>query len=173
VSDLSLSLQQLFQFNSRHARPLLAIAIFAATLFTTAMPAFAGLGEDAGSVQADQARIHASLRTTQSQAYTVQEIQAPTGIVIREYVSQTSGKVFAVVWQGPWPPNMQQILASYFDQFQKAAQGQAGSARAMRRPLVINLPGLVVQSGGHIRSFAGRAYVPDMLPQGVTAEAIR
>ena len=103
----------------------------------------------------------------------MQEIQAPTGIIVREYVSPASGKVFAVAWQGPWPPNMQQILASYFDQFQQAAQAQAGTARAVRRPLMVNLPGLVVQSSGHMRSFAGRAYIPAMLPQGVTAEAIR
>jgi hypothetical protein len=173
VSDLSSNNHEIFPFTCRHARLLLAIATVAAIIIMTALPVFAGLGEDAGSVQADQARMQASLRTTQAQAYSVQEIQAPTGIVVREYVSPASGKVFAVAWQGPWPPNMQQILASYFDQFQQAAQAQAGTARAIRRPLVINLPGLVVESGGHMRSFAGRAYIPAMLPQGVTAEAIR
>ena len=175
VSELPSNNRQIFPFTSPRARLIPVIATFAAMIliFMTALPAFAGLGEDAGSVQADQARMQASLRTTQAQAYTVQEIQAPTGIVVREYVSPASGKVFAVAWQGPWPPNMQQILASYFDQFQQAAQARAGTARAMRRPLVINLPGLVVESGGHMRSFAGRAYIPAMLPQGVTAEAIR
>jgi hypothetical protein len=170
VSNLSSNVQQIFPFHRRHSGLLLAIA---AITFMTALPALAGLGGDAGSVQVDQARMQASLRTTQAQAYTVQEIQAPTGIVVREYVSPASGKVFAVAWHGPWPPNMQQILAGYFDQFQQAAQAQAGTARAMRRPLVINLPGLVVQSSGHMRSFGGRAYIPAMLPQGVTAEAIR
>jgi Protein of unknown function (DUF2844) len=177
VSNLPSNNRQIPPFISRDARLLPVIATFAAMMmiliFMTALPAFAGLGEDAGSVQADQARMQASLRTTQAQAYTVQEIQAPTGIVVREYVSPATGKVFAVAWQGPWPPNMQQILASYFDQFQQAAQAQAGTARAMRRPVVINLPGLVVQSGGHMRSFSGRAYIPAMLPQGVTAEALR
>ncbi len=175
MSELPSNNRQISPLTSPRARLIPVIATFAAMIliFMTALPAFAGLGEDAGSVQADQARMQASLRTTQAQAYTLQEIQAPTGIVVREYVSPASGKVFAVAWQGPWPPNMQQILASYFDQFQQAAQARAGTARAMRRPLVINLPGLVVESGGHMRSFAGRAYIPAMLPQGVTAEAIR
>jgi outer membrane receptor for ferric coprogen and ferric-rhodotorulic acid len=179
VSDFPLNvqpvnLQTISAHKSRHGRLRPVTATLAAIiLILTALPAFAALGEDAGSVQADQARMQASLRTTQAQAYTVQEIQAPTGIIIREYISPATGKVFAVAWQGPWPPNMQQILASYFDQFQQAAQAQAGTARAIRRPLMISLPGLVVQSGGHMRSFSGRAYVPDMLPQGVTAEAIR
>jgi hypothetical protein len=169
VSDISSNDQRIFKFNglAKWARG----ATFTAIIVVTASPAFAGLGEDANSVQADQARMQASLRTTQAQAYTVQEIQAPSGIVVREYVSPASGKVFAVAWQGPWPPNMQQILASYFDQFQQVAQ--ARTARAIRRPFLINLPGLVVQSGGHMRSFSGRAYIPAMLPQGVTAEAIR
>jgi hypothetical protein len=145
--------------------------LLSATMLVIALPAFAGLGEAASSVQADQARMQGSLRTTQTQAYTVHEINSATGTVVREYVSP-SGKVFAVAWQGAWPPDMRQILAGYFDQYQKAAQIQANS-RAGRRPLLIDQPGLVVQSGGHMRSFAGRAYIPEMLPQGVAKEEIR
>ena len=112
------------------------------------------------------------LRTAQTEAaYKVQEIAAPTGTVVREYVS-TSGKVFAVAWQGPWPPDMRQILGNYFGQYQQAAQTQANS-RAGRHPLIIQQSGFVLQAGGHMRSFAGRAYIPDMVPQGVSAEALR
>jgi len=149
----------------------LRAGLLSATMLVIVLPAFAGLGEAASSVQADQTHLQGSLRTTQTEAYTVHEISSATGTVVREYVS-TSGKVFAVAWQGPWPPDMRQILAGYFEQYQKAAQTQANS-RAGRRPLLIELPGLVVQSGGHMRSFAGRAYVPEMLPQGVSKEEIR
>jgi len=145
--------------------------LLSAMMLMIALPAFAGLGEAASSVQADQAHMQGSLRTTQTEAYTVHEIKAATGTVVREYVS-TSGKVFAVAWQGPWPPDMRQILAGYFEQYQQAVQAQA-SARAGRRPLLIEQPGFVVQSGGHMRSFAGRAYIPEMLPQGVGKEEIR
>lgn len=112
-----------------------------------------------------------ALRTTQGQAYTLHEIQAPTGTVVREYVS-SSGKVFAVAWKGPWPPDMRQILANYFTQYQQAAQAKV-NLHAGRSPLTISQPGFIVQSGGHMRSFSGRAYIPEMLPQGVSAEAIR
>jgi hypothetical protein len=161
-----------FQFPTPALRSILRSAIMSAAMLMLALPAFAGLGEDASSVQADQSHMQAGLRTTQAQAYTVHEIQAPTGVLVREFVSPTSGKVFAVAWQGPWPPDMRQILASYFAEYQQAAQTQANSHPG-RRPLLINQPGLVVQSGGHMRSFAGRAYIPEMLPQGVSAEAIR
>ena len=153
------------------AKSSLWAGLLSATMLVMTLPAFAGLGEAASSVPADQAHMQGSLRTTQTEAYTVQEIKAATGTVVREYVS-TSGKVFAVAWQGPWPPDMRQILAGYFEQYQKAAQPQANS-RAGRRPLLIEQPGFVVQSGGHMRSFAGRAYIPEMLPQGVSAEEIR
>ena len=140
-------------------------------LLMIASPAWAGLGEDVSSVQVDQARMLGSLRSTQTQAYTVHEIQAATGTVVREYVSG-SGKVFGVAWQGPWPPDMRQILATYFEQYQRAAQMQVRS-HAGRRPLLIEQPGLIVQSGGHMRSFAGRAYIPEMLPADVSREAIQ
>ena len=77
--------------------------VSAAALLMFAHPAFAGLGENASSVFADQEHLQGTLRTTQAQSYWVQEIQSTSGITVREYVS-ASGKVFAVAWQGPWFP---------------------------------------------------------------------
>jgi hypothetical protein len=160
---------QRFLWHGSYAKSFSWVAILSAAVLMIDSPALAGLGEDVSSVQADQAQMLGSLRSTQTQAYAVHEIHGATGTTVREYVS--GGKVFAVAWQGPWPPDMRQILASYFDQY-RAAQTQV-SSRAGRRPLMIEQPGLVVQSGGHMRSFAGRAYVPEMLPPGVSAEAIQ
>jgi hypothetical protein len=129
------------------------------------------LGGDATSIQADQVHMQASLRTIASGPYNVQEMKTAAGAVVREYVS-SEGKVFAVAWSGPWPPDMRQLLGSYFDQYSQAAKVQSG-VRIGRRPLVINEPGLVVQAGGHPRSFVGKAYVPQMLPAGVKAEDIQ
>jgi len=146
-------------------------AVLFATLIILIVPAFAGLGEDVSSIQGDQVHMQGSLRITQAQAYSLHEIQAPTGTIVREYVS-ASGKVFGVAWQGPWPPDMRQILANYFGQFEQAAQVQV-SSHAGRRPLFISEPGFVIETSGHMRSFAGRAYIPEMVPQGVSAESIR
>jgi hypothetical protein len=165
---------KIFQCRVGSAELLPGAAILLAIMMMIMMtdpPAFAGLGQDVSSVPADQVQMKGTLRSTQTQAYTVHEIRAATGTVVREFVSP-SGKVFGVAWQGPWPPNMRQILATYFEQYQRAAQAQMNS-RPGRRPLLLEQPGLVVQSGGHMRSFAGRAYVPDMLPPEVSAEAIR
>jgi hypothetical protein len=150
---------------------VLSVGILLATMLVTVSPAFAALGEPASSVQADQAHMQGTLRTTQAQAYTIHEIRAATGTIVREYVS-SSGRVFAVAWQGPWPPDMRQILGSYFEQYQQAVQAET-TPRAGRKPLRIEQPGFVVHAGGHMRSYAGHAYIPDMLPQGVNPEEIR
>ena len=130
--------------------------------------ALAALGGDLASVQADQTRMNATLRAVAAQMYTQYEIQLPSGTVVREYVSPT-GTVFAVAWEGPLLPDLQQLMGSYFEQYVKAVQTQAGGAG----PRVIQLPGLVVYAGGHMRAFLGKAYVPQMLPQGVTPEQLQ
>jgi hypothetical protein len=143
------------------------IAVLAFTL-TLPAPASAALGGDTGSIQADQVHMKGGLRVTRAQAFSVHAIQVPSGTVVREFVSP-AGKVFAVAWQGPSLPDLRQLLGSYFEQFQQAAQ----TNRRGHGPLIIEQPGLVVQSGGHMRSFVGRAYIPDMVPEGVRLEEIR
>ena len=115
--------------------------------------------------------MQASRRTTAAEGYTVHEMAAANGIIVREFVSP-EGKVFGVAWQGPWMPDMRQVLGKYFDHFVQANQAHSG-ARMGRRPVVIEEPGLVVQIGGHMRNFVGRAYAPEMLPSGVRAENIQ
>jgi hypothetical protein len=156
-------------------KSMMLAAIVAAMILAMVFPAWAVLGGDVASVQADQLHMQGSLRTTVRASYTVHEIQNSGGIVVREYVSSagtSAGKVFAIAWQGPWPPDMRQLLGNYFDPYIQAAKAQ-NAARVGRRPLMIEQPGFVVEMGGHPRSFFGRAYLPDQLPSGVSAEAIR
>jgi hypothetical protein len=131
--------------------------------------AFAALGGDESSIQADQAHMRAAVRIARTASYAVHELQAPTGHVIREYVSP-SGTVFGVAWQGPSKPDMRQFLGTYFDQYMQAADQ---IERHGHGPLVIQLPNLVVVSAGHMRAFSGKAYLPQMLPEGMRAEAIQ
>jgi hypothetical protein len=140
-------------------------------VFGLCLPGFAALGGDLSSVQVDQAQMKASLKTTTGQAYTTHEIKTPMGSIVREYVSP-DGRVFGVAWRGPSMPPMQQILGTYFQQFSDGVQAHH-VAHVGRSPLNIQQPGLVVQSSGHPRGYFGRAYVPQMLPQGVTPDQIR
>jgi hypothetical protein len=131
-------------------------------------PAWAVLGEHEGSVTSDQRYLRGEIRAIARDGYSLQQITAKDGAVVNEYVSP-AGLVFGISWQGPTMPNLQQLLGSYFAQFQ-----QAPRSRARRRgPLVVRTDRLVLESGGHMRSFHGRAYVPGLLPYNISAEVVR
>ncbi len=131
----------------------------------------ASLGGDMASVRDDQAKMQGTLQTTSGESYDVHEIQAPNGVVVREYASR-AGNVFGVAWSGRTHPDLRQVLGSNYALFVRAVQAQ----RAQRHghgPLLIQEPGLVVQTGGHMRSLRGRAYLPQAMPASVRPEDIR
>jgi len=134
--------------------------------------AFASLGGSSASVDAD--RVHAEgalMRIVRTDAYALHEMRSAAGTMVREYVN-ASGTVFAVAWDGPWLPDLRQVLGDHFEEYQ-AAMGTARRARRSRGAIGIDGPGLVVQMTGHPRAFSGRAYVPALLPQGVSLDSIK
>jgi hypothetical protein len=132
----------------------------------------AALGGNVASVDADRVRMQGALtQIVRSESFALHEIRSASGTMIREYVS-TSGTVFAVVWQGPWLPDLRQVLGEHFDQYQTALR-TARRDRKARGAVMIDGPDLVVQLSGHPRSFFGRVYVPALMPQGVQVESIR
>jgi hypothetical protein len=133
--------------------------------------ASATLGGSLESVQADQAHFQANIRITEGGVYKVHELITPTHIVVREYVS-LGGRVFGVTWRGPFIPDMQQLLGGYFPRYVLAAKAER-ERHVGRAPLNIQLPGLVVQTGGHMRAYFGRAYDPQLLPAGASPDDIR
>ena len=136
-----------------------------------ALPAFATLGGTESSVEADRAQMKATVTMSKTDGYTVHEIKTNFGTMVREYVSP-GGQVFGVAWQGPFIPDMHQILGTYFQQFSSAAKTSREKAHG-RRPLDLHEPGLVMQSSGHLRGYWGRAYDPNLVPQGIKLEEIR
>ena len=145
-------------------RPLAAVLL---SLLCSA-PAWAVLGQPEQSVNSDQQRLRGELRSTAREGYTVHEIDAADGMVIKEYVAP-DGMVFGVSWQGPTMPDLQHLLGTYFLEFQQSTQGAA----PRRRSLAMRTERLVVESGGHMRSFHGRAFVPNLLPGGVREEVVQ
>jgi hypothetical protein len=136
-------------------------------LLVVPFSAFGSLGGDEATVQADRAHTNGTLKVARAQRYAVHEIRAPSGTLVREYVSP-SGNVFGVAWNGPTMPDLRQVLGTYFDLYVEAA-----AKRGARGPVLVRQPGLVVQSSGHMRAFVGIAYVPEALPDDVAAEEIR
>lgn len=145
------------------------LAAGAILLSGCAHSAWATLGRDSTSVTDDRVHMKAAARLSRNDAaYTVHELTMPTGTVVREYVSP-AGKVFGVAWRGPYLPDFRQLLGDYFAPVMQAPRNQ----RQGRGPVEVRQPNVVFQSGGHMRSFFGRAYVPDMLPKGVSADVVQ
>lgn len=139
------------------------------TSFILSFHAFAALGGDVSSIDAEKTQMKAALQTASGNSqYTIYEMRTPSGTAIREYATLT-GKIFAVAWQGPTVPDLQKLLGTYFSEYSEAAKGKhEGHSR-----LAIQRSGLVAYSTGHMRSFSGKAYVPQTLPPGMTANEIK
>jgi hypothetical protein len=133
------------------------------------LEAVAALGGPASSVETDQTRMKAMREVKAGSAYSVHEITTPTGTVVREFVSSATGQVFAVTWQGPFMPDLKQVLGDHFATFVEGA----GNTRIGRSNALVTRPEVVIHSGGHMRAFAGKAYLPGQLPEGVHIEDIR
>jgi len=149
---------------------LLALAALTSSI-TLAAPAMAALGGSVDSVSADSTVFRGQLRSTPLLQYDIHEITHGE-LIVREYVSRT-GQVFAVTWQGPIPPDLRQLLGSYFGRFQTAAAASHQSNPGIHRRLSISQSDLVVESTGRLRAFHGVAYLPSLLPAGVSVSELQ
>lgn len=145
-------------------------AVAGVLLSSALLPSLAGasLGDPAASVQSDLARLHGSLNVVDHENYRVHELRLPTGTAVREF-SDLDGTVFAVAWSGPTIPNLRQTLGQYFDRYVAAAKAPHPS----HRHLQVRDDDLVIQAGGHMRAFSGRAYLPHLVPGGVNIGDLR
>ena len=141
---------------------------------------WATLGDNAASVLTDQAQMKGSLTSVDNRTYVLHEITMPSGAKVREFVSP-AGAVFAVAWEGQFPPDFQQLLGPYYQQVQQAIEQQKAAeqskdtqqSRRRRGPVFVQTPGIVFAQTGHLRSFHGQAYIPQLIPQGVQTSDIR
>ena len=166
-------------FASNLAKPILCSEKLMLFLMLIAMGALAFpcrvsavLGGDEASVQADQKHMRARLQIKPSQDYTVHEMTEQAGTIVKEYISP-EGKVFAVVWHGPFIPDLRQLFGDYFEQYSQAIKARSINLPRIRGPLYIQEPGLVVQTGGHMRAYFGIAYIPELVPQGVSIKDLQ
>jgi hypothetical protein len=77
-----------------------------------------------------------------------------------------------VTWRGPFPPNLQQLFGSYYEQFQEAVLAPTQIRGNTNRMLSVAQPDFVVKESVRMRSYQGRAYVPSLIPDGVAVGAL-
>jgi hypothetical protein len=129
----------------------------------------ATLGEGSASLAKDRKALSSTKTTSSSQGtYTVQEITSDATLV-REYLT-TSGVVFGVAWNGMVHPDLTTLLGSYASEYQEARR-KAKHGHGQRH-LRVRASRVVVESWGHMRNLRGRAYLPALLPEGVSYNEI-
>jgi hypothetical protein len=139
-------------------------------VFATAHRVQATLGESADSIESDREALSAvRSATTVRNGYTVQEVGSDSTIV-REYVSP-SGVVFAIAWNGLVHPDLTKLLGSYAGEYHEALQQTPREPG--RRHLLVKTNRVVVEKWGHMRNLQGRAYVPALIPPGVSVDEIK
>lgn len=147
-----------------------AVAVTAIMGAVASGSAYAELGGTIASVENDAAHLKGAVRMAPAKAYTLHEIEAATGHVVREYAAD-DGKVFGVAWEGPTVPDLRQLLGErYFAQFQQAVAKRQSHRRG---PVVIETSDFVFEQTGRLRDFRGRAYLRRALPSGVAIGTIR
>ncbi len=140
-----------------------------ALLILASNRAYGVLGECANSIESDRVFLSAKRSTTRyNEGFSVQQIDS-NGTVVREYISP-SGIVFGIAWNGILHPDLSQLLGAYAGQYQEALQKTP--RRHGRRHVQIKADKVIVEKWGHMRNLQGRAYVPDLIPPGVSVADI-
>ncbi|HEX7907453.1 MAG TPA: DUF2844 domain-containing protein [Paraburkholderia sp.] len=160
---------------------VLAVAVASFATFT---PAYAALGgaptypvtasstsAGAASQGTAVARFAASANAA-SANYTVSQTTLPSGTVVSEYIG-AGNTVFALSWEGPTMPPLKTLLATYFPAYVQALTDAHTAQGGGYGSAVVRQSALVVETGGHMGAFVGRAYLPQALPQGVSADDIK
>jgi hypothetical protein len=141
--------------------------ILDAVALALAARAEAALGEGAEAIAADRDALGAKPGGVHArEGYTVERMQS-SAHQVREFLSP-SGVVFAVSWDGISHPDLSKLLGAYAGEYRRAAAAQLGPRG--RRHRVVRTDRLVVETWGHMRSLHGRAYVPALVPQGVSVD---
>lgn len=141
-----------------------------AAVFADAQRVQATLGEFADSVESDRNALSAVRRAaTVRTGYAIEEVRSDS-IVVREYVS-SSGVVFGIAWNGLIHPDLMPLLGSYAGEYQEALRQTPRNPG--RRRLQVKTNRVVVEKWGHMRNLQGRAYVPALIPPGVSVDEIK
>jgi Protein of unknown function (DUF2844) len=132
--------------------------------------AWATLGEPAASVESDRTAFSAVQRAaTARTGYTVQEIDSPA-VTIREYISP-AGIVFGVAWNGLTQPDLEPLFGTYYTEYRQTKEKTP--RHPGRRFMLLKGSRIVVETAGHMRDMRGRAYIPSLVPAGVSTDEIK
>jgi hypothetical protein len=137
-------------------------------LMVGSLPAWAALGGDISSVNADAQVLGGQHSVVAKGGYTLHQITKADGSAVNEFVSP-AGVVFGISWQGHFMPNLNQVLGSHLTDLQQGERTHV----VPRRAVTIQTDDFVFTSFGHGHSFRGRAYVRSLVPGNLTPEVVQ
>jgi hypothetical protein len=135
--------------------------------------ALATLGEPAWTVEADQARLHATRSVTAATPSRpqVHVIVQADGSTVKEFVTP-AGIVFAVAWHTRLKPRLDALLGAQAARYAAAASA-AMATPGIRHGLTLASDDLVVQASAHLNAHSGVAYLRSLVPEGVRIDELR
>ncbi|MDQ5986117.1 MAG: hypothetical protein CSYNP_01835 [Syntrophus sp. SKADARSKE-3] len=154
----------------RRHHALLSGLLSAAAFLATALPLQATLGESEDSIDADKAAIEATDLSTEVRNGCRIRVIRSDAATIREYITP-NGIIFAIAWNGLIHPDLTALLGSYAGEYRTAMERT--SREPGRRRLRVQTNQVTVEKWGHMRNLQGRAYVPALIPPGVSIDEIK
>ncbi len=151
--------------------PTSTSALAACALALAVSCASAGAYAQLGGVMPNHADATASApRTLLNGALRVRTLTDAGNTTLNEYATST-GQIIAYAWQGPTMPDLRVLLGRYADSYRTgvAASTADGNLHVSR----VERPDVIVESGGPMRGYVGRAWLPAALPAGVTADDVQ
>jgi hypothetical protein len=161
----------MFAVNRPISRMHMPAAVLGLTLALSATQALAALGQapsiapPSSAASAPAARTLAATSVPRAGLYISHSQQLENGTVVQEYATP-AGLVFAVSWRGPVLPDLSLLLGEFFSGY-KLETDQARALGKRGSPVNLMSKKLIVRSTGRMRSFAGYAYAPELIPAGV------
>lgn len=146
-----------------------SLSVAACTLALVMSCASTAAHAELGGVMQDQAA-PAAPHSLLNGALRVRTLTDAGNTTINEYATST-GEIIGYAWQGPTMPDLHALLGKYAGSYQtgaatSAADGNLHVSRIVR-------PDVIVESGGPMRGYVGRAWLPAALPPGVTADDLQ
>lgn len=92
-------------------------------------------------------------------------------LLVREY-ADNNGTIFAITWKGLNHLDLNSFMGNYFSDFKQASE-QAPKLQGRLPYRMLRGSQVVVQQFGHMGAVRGKAWVLDLLPQGVTTDEIK
>jgi hypothetical protein len=137
-----------------------ALACTLSCLSLAAVPAHAALGDAAA------APAGATTRSLAAGAARVTTWRDESSMTVNEYVANATGTVFAYTWEGPAQPRLDTLLGRYATEWRSAAAALHAAGRDDLHAARVDGAHVVVETGGHMRAYVGRVWLPAALPAG-------